>query len=200
MSTRTLLLLSFVAMTGLTVFGDPFAVSNLCVGVPDGYFVRDLYDCQAYHYCFNGTATPNKCPNDFYYNELKQLCDHQDKVLCHNCTEKTGVQILPHPQNCNQFIICSNGTSFISQCEEGYGFDRRTQVCNPLKRVNCEQQQCPDKDDPNEVVFLPGVERCDEYFICRGGSPVQAFCAPGLYWDANNKRCDLKDSVKCPLN
>ncbi|XP_053663922.1 peritrophin-44-like [Anopheles marshallii] len=201
MSLKALLLISIVATMGWQeVFGDPIGVvSNPCVGEPDGYFVRDLNDCQAYHYCFNGTTASNKCPGDFYYNELEQLCDYQDKVMCHICSEKLGVQILPHPQDCTQFITCSEGVSFVSRCAEGYAFDRQKKVCNPVERVKCEQELCPEEDDPNEIVFLPGVERCDEYFICRAGTAIQALCAPGLYWDAGKKRCDLMANVSCTL-
>uniref|UniRef100_A0A182QM47 Chitin-binding type-2 domain-containing protein n=1 Tax=Anopheles farauti TaxID=69004 RepID=A0A182QM47_9DIPT len=193
----TTILLATVASQ--EVYANAIGLSNQCSGVADGYFVRDLSNCQGYYFCEKEVATFNRCPGDFYFNELSQLCDYSDKVMCHICQQQTGVQILPHPQQCNQFITCSEGASYVGQCTEGYAFDRRLKVCNPVARVNCEQPRCPEQDDPNDIVYLPGVERCDEYFICRSGSPIQKFCAPGLYWDDANDRCDVQGNVKCLL-
>uniref|UniRef100_A0A182NNF2 Chitin-binding type-2 domain-containing protein n=1 Tax=Anopheles dirus TaxID=7168 RepID=A0A182NNF2_9DIPT len=200
MAFTVLLISSVLATMGLEVYGNVIAPTNLCAGAPDGYFVRDVTDCQSYYYCQNGVGTYNRCPGEFYFNELSQLCDYSDKVMCHICQQQTGVQILPHPQQCDQFITCSGGASYVGQCTEGYAFDRRLKVCNPLARVNCEQQRCPAQDNPNVVVYLPGVERCDEYFICRSGSAIQKFCAPGLYWDEVKEYCDVQENVQCLLH
>ncbi|XP_053673999.1 peritrophin-1-like [Anopheles nili] len=196
---KSQLLFTNLAILVMSVSGDVVGHQTVCNGVPDGYFVRDTTDCQGYYYCRNGIGTYNRCPGDYYYNELSQMCDFPDRVMCHICLQQTGVQILPHPQNCNQFITCAEGKSYLGECIEGHAFDRWMMVCNPVARVNCGNNRCPVEDDPTVVVYLPGLNRCDEYFICRAGSPIQRFCAPGLYWDAMNERCDLSEHVNCAL-
>ncbi|XP_035789852.1 peritrophin-44-like [Anopheles albimanus] len=170
-----------------------------CEGVPDGYFVQNKNDCQAYFYCRNETAQPNKCPDDFYFNELEQVCDYRDKVNCHLCQQQTGLQVLPHPKNCEDFIVCSEGYSTVGHCSEGYLFDSKRSACHPAARVKCNIVQCPQQSsNSNEIVYRPGA-RCDEYFICQSGTAIQTFCAPGLYWDSIKERCDLSQNVSCTL-
>ncbi|XP_050091389.1 peritrophin-1-like [Anopheles aquasalis] len=185
----------------LTIAGLAFGAlaQEACDGVPDGYFVQNKNDCKAYYYCRNGTAQLNKCPGDFYFNELKQVCDYRDKVSCHVCQQQTGLQVLPHPEKCEEFIVCSEGYSTVGHCSEGYLFDSQRSACHPAARVKCNTVRCPQQDNPNEIVYLPSVQRCDEYFICQSGMPVQTFCAPGLYWDRINQRCDLSQNVSCTL-
>ncbi|KFB46955.1 hypothetical protein ZHAS_00014969 [Anopheles sinensis] len=201
-STNLLIVAAVASFLALGASGDAIGQPGVCAGAPEGYFVRDVRDCQGYYYCRNGMGSYNTCPGEFYYNELEQLCDHPNKVTCHICQQQTGVQLLPHPQNCNQFITCSEGVSYVGQCADGYAFDRRMNVCNPVARVNCGeivQKVCPTEDNPTVVVFLPSVDRCDEYFICRAGTAVPHFCAPGLHWDSTNERCDVAERVSCAL-
>ncbi|XP_049546624.1 peritrophin-1-like [Anopheles darlingi] len=170
-----------------------------CRGVPDGYFVQNKNDCQAYFYCRDGKAQPNKCPNDLYFNELKQVCDYRDQVSCHLCRQQIGVQVLPHPDSCEQFIVCSEGYSTVGHCSEGYLFDSTRMACHPAARVKCNTVQCPQQTNPSEIVYRPSVVRCDEYFICQSGMAIQKLCAPGLYWDPIQERCDLSQNVSCTL-
>ncbi|ETN63919.1 hypothetical protein AND_004354 [Anopheles darlingi] len=141
-----------------------------CRGVPDGYFVQNKNDCQAYFYCRDGKAQPNKCPNDLYFNELKQVCDYRDQ-----------------------------GYSTVGHCSEGYLFDSTRMACHPAARVKCNTVQCPQQTNPSEIVYRPSVVRCDEYFICQSGMAIQKLCAPGLYWDPIQERCDLSQNVSCTL-
>uniref|UniRef100_A0A182J6X9 Chitin-binding type-2 domain-containing protein n=1 Tax=Anopheles atroparvus TaxID=41427 RepID=A0A182J6X9_ANOAO len=180
-------------------FEGAASVEQACQGVPNGYFARDKSSCGGYYYCNNGGAIFNFCPDDFYFNELTQRCDYPEKVSCHVCQQQTGVQVLAHPQNCNQFIMCSEGYSSVGQCAEGYLFDGRQGVCHPSARVDCTASRCPEQDNPNQIVYLPSMDRCDEYFICQSGMAVQKFCAPGLRWDVINERCDLTQNVSCTL-
>uniref|UniRef100_A0A182NNF1 Chitin-binding type-2 domain-containing protein n=1 Tax=Anopheles dirus TaxID=7168 RepID=A0A182NNF1_9DIPT len=192
----------FVGLTALLAcgaFGVASSNDEPCRGVSNGYFVRDKTDCRGYYYCLDDVANHAMCPQDFHFNELAQMCDYPDQVSCHICQQQTGVQVSAHPQNCNQFILCSGGYSSVGQCSEGYLFDGQQRVCHPSVRVNCSATRCPEQDNPSQIVYMPGMASCDEYFICQSGRPVQHFCAPGLYWDAIHQRCDFSQNVQCTL-
>ncbi|XP_052873517.1 peritrophin-44-like [Anopheles cruzii] len=175
------------------------AQRNPCQGVADGMFVSDLQTCDGYFNCQQGVGSFARCPPGFYFNEANQLCDFPENVFCHVCTEQVGVQLLLHPTQCNQFITCSSGVSFLGTCEAGQAFDVSRQACIGALRVNCNQIVCPPVDNPNVVVFIPGNQSCEEYFICQSGTPIQRFCAPGLHWNRVAERCDFPELAQCPL-
>uniref|UniRef100_A0A182SLF2 Chitin-binding type-2 domain-containing protein n=1 Tax=Anopheles maculatus TaxID=74869 RepID=A0A182SLF2_9DIPT len=169
-----------------------------CLGIPDGVFVNDFTSCDGYFLCLGGVPTQAQCPPGFYFNEAQQLCDFPQNVFCHVCNQQTGVQLFPHPTNCDQFITCSSGISFVGNCKPGETYDAALQACKSEFRVDCERFRCPDVDNPNMVVFIPGIQSCDEYFICQAGSPIQRFCAPGLHWNREAERCDFPELAQCP--
>uniref|UniRef100_A0A182W3W3 Chitin-binding type-2 domain-containing protein n=1 Tax=Anopheles minimus TaxID=112268 RepID=A0A182W3W3_9DIPT len=174
------------------------AQRNPCLGVPDGMFVNDFTSCESYFLCLGGVSTQAQCPPGFYFNEAQQLCDFPQNVFCHVCNQQIGVQLSPHPTNCDQFITCSNGISFVGNCKSGETFDVALQACKSEIRVDCERLRCPEIDNPNVVVFIPGFQSCDEYFLCQAGTPIQRFCAPGLHWNRVVERCDFPELAQCP--
>uniref|UniRef100_A0A182ML14 Chitin-binding type-2 domain-containing protein n=1 Tax=Anopheles culicifacies TaxID=139723 RepID=A0A182ML14_9DIPT len=174
------------------------AQRNPCLGIPDGMFVNDFTSCESYFLCLGGVSTQAQCPPGFYFNEAQQLCDFPQNVFCHVCNQQTGVQLFPHPTNCDQFITCSNGISFVGNCKPGETYDVALQACKSEMRVDCERLRCPEVDNPNVVVFIPGFQSCDEYFLCQAGTPIQRFCAPGLHWNREVERCDFPELAQCP--
>uniref|UniRef100_A0A182JCD8 Chitin-binding type-2 domain-containing protein n=1 Tax=Anopheles atroparvus TaxID=41427 RepID=A0A182JCD8_ANOAO len=181
------------------VFGQVIAQRNPCQGIPDGAFVNDFASCEGYFLCLLGQPTSAQCPPGFYFNEAQQLCDFPQNVFCHVCNQQAGVQLFPHPTVCEQFITCSNGISFIGTCNQGETYDVELQACKHEARVECQRVRCPTIDNPNVVVFIPGTQSCEEYFLCQAGTPVQRFCAPGLHWNRVAERCDFPESANCPL-
>ncbi|XP_026685257.1 uncharacterized protein LOC103517322 [Diaphorina citri] len=56
------------------------------------------------------------------------------------CPEPYGVQTYPHPQLCDQFYKCTNGTLTLEQCENGLLYDGNGNVhnhCNYYWGVDC---------------------------------------------------------------
>uniref|UniRef100_A0A182PYS3 Chitin-binding type-2 domain-containing protein n=1 Tax=Anopheles epiroticus TaxID=199890 RepID=A0A182PYS3_9DIPT len=174
------------------------AERNPCLGIPDGMFVNDFTTCEGYFLCLGEVPTHAQCPPGFYFNEGQQLCDFPQNVFCHVCNQQNGVQLFPHPTNCDQFITCSNGISFVGNCKAGETYDVVLQACKSEIRVDCERLRCPEVDNPNVVVFIPGIQSCDEYFLCQAGTPIQRFCAPGLHWNRVAERCDFPELAQCP--
>jgi hypothetical protein len=57
-----------------------------------------------------------------------------------SCPEQHGVQAYAHPESCNLFFLCTNGTLTVEQCENGLLFDGKGAVhhhCNYHWAVEC---------------------------------------------------------------
>ncbi|KAJ8954029.1 hypothetical protein NQ318_004322 [Aromia moschata] len=53
-----------------------------CQHEPDGVYLADPKDCQAYYECYNGQAIPGRCPQGSLWNENILNCDFTDNVPC----------------------------------------------------------------------------------------------------------------------
>lgn len=56
------------------------------------------------------------------------------------CPDPYGVHAYAHPEDCNSFFLCTNGTLTLEHCENGLLFDGHGAVhnhCNYYWAVNC---------------------------------------------------------------
>lgn len=61
-----------------------------------------------------------------------------------NCPEPYGVQAYAHPENCDQFFLCTNGTLTLETCENGLLFSGKGGVhnhCNYNWAVECGERK-----------------------------------------------------------
>lgn len=65
-----------------------------CANYPDGYFINDFSNCQAYFFCPNATSPPypGKCLEPYNFDQTQQLCNHPDDYSCPsaNCVAVAG--------------------------------------------------------------------------------------------------------------
>lgn len=60
------------------------------------------------------------------------------------CPEFHGEQAYPHPDSCNTFFLCTNGSLTLEHCENGLLFDGHGNAhhhCNYHWAVNCGHRQ-----------------------------------------------------------
>jgi len=121
-----------------------------------------------------------------------------------HCPEQYGEQAYAHPDSCDQFFKCTNGTLTLEQCENGLLFDGKGAVhnhCNYNWAVDCGTRQF----DPTPI-SSPGCEyaygiypeshECSTYYIkCAGGEPIQSACEPGLAYDDRIHGCNWPDKL-----
>lgn len=61
-----------------------------------------------------------------------------------HCPEPYGEQAYAHPDNCDQFFLCTNGTLTLETCENGLLFDGKGAVhnhCNYNWAVDCGERK-----------------------------------------------------------
>lgn len=66
------------------------------------------------------------------------------------CPEQHGVQAYAHPESCNLFFLCTNGTLTVEQCENGLLFDGKGAVhnhCNYNWAVHCGERKADRKNN-----------------------------------------------------
>lgn len=61
-----------------------------------------------------------------------------------HCPDPYGEQAYAHPDNCDQFFLCTNGTLTLETCENGLLFDGKGAVhnhCNYNWAVDCGERK-----------------------------------------------------------
>ena len=106
------------------------------------------------------------------------------------CNDFDDMDAFPHPDSCEEYLICWDGELWEQICDEGDLFDPVDLVCDDANNVVCVDDPWPEPDPDNgcpppgssQVVFLPS-EFCDEFFICINGNPILMMCRPGQHWN-----------------
>ncbi|XP_005178873.1 uncharacterized protein LOC101896627 isoform X4 [Musca domestica] len=124
------------------------------------------YDCTKFLQCSNGITYIQDCGPGTGFDSNLKVCDYKEKIHCvagsswgtsshsfnsygeHGATEFEAVNenvqcppgasgLHPHPQDCEKFLQCSNGQTFIQNCGPGTGFDSLRLVCDYKEKVQC---------------------------------------------------------------
>ncbi|XP_037919796.1 protein obstructor-E [Hermetia illucens] len=120
------------------------------------------------------------------------------------CPEQHGVQAYGHPERCDQFFLCTNGTLTVETCENGLLYDGKGAVhnhCNYNWAVDCGKRVF----DPTPI-STPGCEyqfgiypisnECSTTFVkCAYGEAIQTPCEPGLAYDHRIHACNWPDQL-----
>lgn len=129
-----------------------------CLGAPAHLphsFAAAPEGCNQYILCMGGqTIRGQSCPASMYFDPKAQTCGHS---TCDQCSP-FGIQNLPHPTDCYQFIRCTMGTREIATCPDGLMFDRSISNCNYQHLVYCPGRPTDPPEyttDPPEYTTQP---------------------------------------------
>lgn len=136
----------------------------VCRGRPDGFFVRDVTQCNAFFHCdAQGVPTHGHCDDPFLFDETSQRCDWECNVDCFTCPNDSFAE-LEVSGSCSQFIRCVQGHPEHLECAPGLFFDPLISTCNHQQLVDCNDDVpnfvCPPVDDPNNRVFFRDPVNC----------------------------------------
>lgn len=127
-----------------------------CLGAPAHLphsFVAAPESCDAYIICMGGqTIRGERCPTGMLFDPITQTCGQS---TCMDCSP-FGIQNLPHPTDCYQFIRCTMGIREVATCPNGLMFDRTIGNCNLRELVYCPGQ--PPTEPPTEETPWPPTE------------------------------------------
>lgn len=101
------------------------------------------------------------------------------------CRGRRDMDAFAHPDSCEQYLICWQGTLWEQTCPRGTSFDARNSVCTPAHNPACLNNPpapnvCP-QTALNQLTFLAGPT-CEEFVICVNGVSSTRQCRPGQHW------------------
>jgi len=127
-----------------------------CLGVPQHLphsFAASAESCDAYVICMGGQVIHGqRCPVPHMFEPVTQTCGQSS---CQDCSP-FGIQNLPHPDSCEQFIECIMGTRTFRTCPNDLLFDRANGNCNYAHMVYCPGQPIPTDPYPTHPTDDPG--------------------------------------------
>nr|CAD7578915.1 unnamed protein product [Timema californicum] len=111
-------------------------------------------------------------------------CKLESSSMSRSARNRSGLQTYAHPDLCDHFFLCTNGTVTVEQCENGLLFDGKGSVhkhCNYNWAVDCGARKYEGECLLNfrEVVELPALEQLVD--LCPP-SIVHLHTRPELYY------------------
>lgn len=162
------------------VVDDNIDATHPCYNRPNGYFVSNPKNCQAYWFCMAGQAHSGQCPPNYNFNEAAQNCDDPALYPCQSHVDDdsseeedaggepvnqcpgAGIYAYYKAGSCDEFNFCFAGYHSVRRCADGLQFEQSTSQCNFAEVVRCARDRCPITNDPNNIVTHLSTSRCDE--------------------------------------
>ncbi|XP_030372034.1 uncharacterized protein LOC115622272, partial [Scaptodrosophila lebanonensis] len=167
-------------------------------------------DCWHYKKCENNKWVDEACGSGQYFDETLGVCVIDDDQKCpensarshserskrsaaDDCGCEGGIadnSIVPHPTDCDKYLVCQNKQLIPGNCGPGNLFDRGAGVCVPDSLSTC--WICNTK--PNGYM-LPNPNQCNGYYSCSNGLSTAKTCAQGEYF--NGQACVIDVNGLC---
>ncbi|KAG5669038.1 hypothetical protein PVAND_016940 [Polypedilum vanderplanki] len=193
-------------------------------------FFPNENDCSKYFLCFNGSIVERSCADGLFWDQNNLWCNFKNETECfwNNYDPRCPIPDdiynpthLPHETECNLFYKCSHGRRVLMECPENLHWSVEYDRCEYPSIAGCDinflpplptwtppistttegfENQCPEIDDPDDLVFLPSNESCEIYYLCFNGDKIQRKCNEGLHWNVELNWCDFPENSGCELN
>ncbi|XP_043210478.1 chondroitin proteoglycan 2-like [Amphibalanus amphitrite] len=204
--------------------------------------------CSTYYMCAGTTAVLMPCPEGLLFNNDTWTCDFPSNVVCpelyaaaaarsgslsaaasvskgtpppsDKCPSVDGTYpvLLPNPDDCGSFYMCSHGAAYLVICMPGLWFNNNTWTCDYPQNVQCNpsgtsaatgvkallsvRQQmevandCPAVDGTYPTL-LPNPANCSTFYMCSHGVPYLYTCPAGLHFNKYTSTCDYPWRARC---
>lgn len=73
-------------------------------------------NCEEFIICINGQEFPRTCPTGLHFCQDRLTCVSPDIANCGVGCPSTGIEFLPHEDDCNLYYICFGGTPHLMRC------------------------------------------------------------------------------------
>jgi len=107
-------------------------------------------DCEQYYICYNGNLELQHCASGTHWNQERRQCERPEDAQCEintpepdpdpvvECRDEDGFHLVPHPEICQNYFICSpNIPPYEQQCRDGLLFDAKLLACNFENQATC---------------------------------------------------------------
>lgn len=188
------------------------AKAQSCEGLPVGTLLPNPEDCSTFYQCTNSGPLLMPCAPDLHFSPKTGKCEYPEIAECASTGELCrGLPIgtlLPDPNDCGSFYLCTFTGSTKVSCPNGLHFNPKSRECEPPELAGCQDNDdddeaagipCPGDDDPETLIIFPSEKNCAWYYICINGRATRFECAPGLHWNQEAMRCDLPENANCKI-
>ncbi len=101
----------------------------------DGDLFPHKENCELFYQCSGGALQLQSCPAGLHFNSFDNVCDFPEQARCDITEEKcVDGELIPHPDACNQFFLCSQGGLILISCPNGLYFDSNQKSCERTYR------------------------------------------------------------------
>ncbi|XP_062713076.1 uncharacterized protein LOC109421758 isoform X2 [Aedes albopictus] len=178
--------------------------------------------CYRYYQCLSGFPYPMVCPDNQWFDPIRDVCDDRANVECilepgeptvpptpYICYNTVDNRLTPNPTACNKYYICVNQIGWSRICPLNMWFDEEGQTCVPAGTVDCplgppippETTTTPFSrcDDVPNLQFVASYDNCYEYYQCRNGNPYPLTCPRDQLFSEEMQRCVDQDAFECEI-
>ncbi|EAA00608.5 AGAP011617-PA, partial [Anopheles gambiae str. PEST] len=115
-------------------------VERMCLGRPDGIIYPHPTNCQLYISCQNSQAVVTSCRPGTIFRATTQSCVAGNGDTCTfldgTCVGRPD-GVIPHPEGCALFLLCTSGTTAAFRCPEGEILHPEFLVCAAGNADDC---------------------------------------------------------------
>lgn len=174
----------------------------------------DTSNCYFYYQCVGLKAYHMQCPSGLQFAVSRNRCDYPSVAQCtfggspvpagptggFPCPAGSVHAYFQDVSNCTNFYECSDSIAYHKSCRFGLYFNPLKNVCDFPSNVACSGGvpvppafTCPAGDNGP----FADTDNCAYFYSCFGGIPYHQPCSPGLYFNADSRRCDYPYNVTC---
>ncbi|XP_049295191.1 multiple epidermal growth factor-like domains protein 10 [Anopheles funestus] len=178
-------------------------IESACQGHPDGVQAYPT-DCTRYLQCDQEQTTVIDCPRGEVFEEQAGQCVAGNTETCVRidsiCQDASNGTMLKHPNECDLFISCQEGSANAHQCPTGEIFNVQAKFCAPGNPDTCHiyplESMC--RNAPSGTVY-PRPDDCTQFVLCNGGEPAAMKCPIGQILHAPTRSCRPGNTNTCEL-
>lgn len=156
--------------------------NDRCVGIPDDRIPHPS-ECHVFLQCNGGATNVQSCPRGTIFQGPSCVVGDREscELLDQTCEPIRDPTILEHPNFCDLFIECRDGTTTLRTCSPGLILHPNMQVCSPGDSHSCNFREIEDMCVGQPLIRFPppSQTQCAEYVTCSGGTPTVNSCRDG---------------------
>ncbi|CRL02556.1 CLUMA_CG015908, isoform A [Clunio marinus] len=171
-------------------------VEGICSNDPDGAFLADPSSRSHYFYCWQGQKIRRECKSGLEFNPFDRVCNllvggrPMPQPARDQCFDQPDGTFLVDPSSRSRFFFCSNGLALSGQCDPGFEFHPRDNVCERIEEVTSSQDSknlCSAEQEGN---FFPVTNSRTSFLHCSNGVLTQGNCPRGMIFDSDSLVCE----------
>ncbi|KXJ73331.1 hypothetical protein RP20_CCG016068 [Aedes albopictus] len=175
---------------------------DLCRGRPDG-IIPHPSRCHLFIECRSGQVTLDSCPDGLIFDSSQSQCVPGNTETCDHLVEYCIDRpdgVIPHPNRCDLFMICTNGVTSVHQCPWGEILRPDMQFCVPGNSDTCQftpiEGMCNSREG---TVIYPHPYDCAQFVRCQQGELSIEQCREGTVIQPGTIQCVAGNRDTCEL-